>query len=105
MQTTSRRRLDTALIAGGSLVIGAVALVGAVVGDTERVERLWTSAELADDGSAQITEVIDYNFGALSEKHGIFRDVPDLSPEAADHRRLARRPRRHPGDARGNRGP
>ena len=69
-------------MAGGSLVVGAVALVGAVAGDTERVERLWTSAELADDGSAQITEVIDYDFGALSEKHGIFRDVPDLSPQA-----------------------
>jgi hypothetical protein len=82
MRTSSRRRLDLALIAGGSLVVGAVALVGAVAGDTERVERLWTSAELADDGSAQITEVIDYDFGALSEKHGIFRDVPDLSPEA-----------------------
>ncbi len=82
MRTTSRRRLDTALIAGGSLVIGAVALVGAVVGDIERVERLWTSADLADDGSAQITEVIDYDFGSISEKHGIFRTVPDLSPEA-----------------------
>ena len=82
MQTSSRRRLDSALIAGGSLAIGAVALVGAVVGDSERVERLWTSAELADDGSAQVSEVIDYDFGALSEKHGIFRIVPDLSPEA-----------------------
>jgi Predicted membrane protein (DUF2207) len=69
-------------MAGGSLAIGAVSLVGAVAGDTERVERLWTSAELADDGSAQVTEVIDYDFGALSEKHGIFRYVWDLSPEA-----------------------
>ena len=53
---------------GGSLAIGAVALVG-VLGDTERVERLWTSAELADDGSAQITEVIDYDFGSLEARH------------------------------------
>jgi hypothetical protein len=70
-------------MAGGSLVIGAVALVGAVAGDTERVERLWTSAELADDGSAQITELIDYNFGSATDQHGIFRYVWDLSPEAS----------------------
>jgi Predicted membrane protein (DUF2207) len=82
MRTTSRRRLDTALMAGGSLVIGAVALVGAVAGDTERVERLWTSAELAGGGSAQITEVIDYDFGSINERHGIFRYVWDLSPQA-----------------------
>lgn len=69
-------------MAGGSLVVGAVALVGAFAGDTERVERLWTSADLADDGSAQITEVIDYDFGSATDKHGIFRYVWDLSPEA-----------------------
>jgi hypothetical protein len=82
MRTTNRRRLDAALVVGGSVAIGAVALVGAVVGDTERVERLWTSAELDDDGSAQVTEVIDYDFGAVNERHGIFRYVWDLSPEA-----------------------
>jgi hypothetical protein len=71
-----------AIMAGGSLVVGAVALVGAFAGDTERVERLWTSADLADDGSAQITEVIDYDFGSATDKHGIFRYVWDLSPEA-----------------------
>jgi Predicted membrane protein (DUF2207) len=69
-------------MAAGGLALGAVSLVGAVAGDTERVERLWTSAELANDGSAQVTEVIDYDFGALSEKHGIFRYVWDLSPAA-----------------------
>jgi hypothetical protein len=40
-------------------------------------------AELADDGSAQVSEVIDYDFGAVAtDKHGIFRVVPGLSPEA-----------------------
>jgi hypothetical protein len=82
MRTTSRRRLDTAVVAGGSLAIGAVALVGAVVGDTERVERLWTSAALTGDGSAHVTEVIDYDFGSLNDKQGIFRVVPDVSPDA-----------------------
>jgi hypothetical protein len=82
MRTNSRRRLDTALVAGGSLAIGAVALVGAVVGDTESVERLWATAEVSDNGSAQVTEVIDYNFGSFNNKHGIFRVVPDVSPDA-----------------------
>ncbi len=82
MRTTSRRRLDTALVAGGSLAIGAVALVGGVVGDTESVERLWATAEVSDNGSAQVTEVIDYNFGSFNNKHGIFRVVPDVSPDA-----------------------
>jgi Predicted membrane protein (DUF2207) C-terminal domain/Predicted membrane protein (DUF2207) N-terminal domain len=82
MRTTSRRRLDTALVAGGSLAIGAVALVGGVVGDTERVERLWATAEVSDDGAAHVTEVIDYDFGALSDSQGIFRVVPDVSPDA-----------------------
>jgi hypothetical protein len=82
MRTTSRRRLDTALVAGGSLAIGAVALVGGVVGDTERIERLWTTADVSDNGSAHVTEVIDYNFGSLNDKHGIFRVVPDVRPDA-----------------------
>ena len=99
MRTTSRRRLDAALVVGGSLAIGAVALVGAVAGDTERVERLWTSAELADDGSAQITEVIDYDFG--SSARSTASSASSLtSRRRTDHRRFARRTRRHPGDAR-----
>jgi hypothetical protein len=82
MRTSSRRRLDIALMAAGSLVVGAVSLIGARAGDRERVERLWTSADLAAEGSAQVTEVIDYNFGSATGKHGIFRYVWDLSPEA-----------------------
>ena len=82
MRTSRRRRLDTALMAGGSLTVGAVSLVGAVAGDSERVERLWTTAALGDDGSAQVTEMIDYDFGSATGKHGIFRYVWDLSPEA-----------------------
>ncbi|HKX72310.1 MAG TPA: DUF2207 domain-containing protein, partial [Acidimicrobiales bacterium] len=83
MRTSARRRLDRALMAGGSLAVGATALVGGLFGDTERIERLWTVAELADDGSAQVSEVIDYDFGAVAtDKHGIFRFVPGLSPEA-----------------------
>ena len=72
MRTSSRRKLDIGLIAGGSVVVGVAALIGGCASETERIERYWTSAELAGDGSAEITEVIDYNFGALAQdRHGI----------------------------------
>jgi predicted membrane protein DUF2207 len=79
MRTQSRRRLDKVLIAGGALVVGAVALIGAVIGDTERIREMWVSAQVNPDGSAQVVEVIDYDFGYATDKHGIFREVPGLS--------------------------
>ncbi len=36
---------------------------------------------VGEDGSARIVEVIDYDFGSQA-RHGIFRDVPGLSPDA-----------------------
>jgi hypothetical protein len=80
VRTSSRRKLDIGIMAGGSLVVGVAALVGGVVGNTERVSRYWTAAEVSDDGSAQVTEVIDYNFGVSTDKHGIFRVIPGLDP-------------------------
>lgn len=65
-------------MAGGSLLVGGAALAGALISDTERVTRYWTAAEVADDGSAQVTEVIDYSFGRSTNKHGIFRVIPGL---------------------------
>jgi hypothetical protein len=85
MRTSSRRKLDGALLVGGGLVVGVVALFGAAVGDDERITDMWVSAQLAPDGSAQISEAIDYNFGTVSsagEKHGIERIVPGLDPSA-----------------------
>src|SRR5512145_2479935 len=71
-------------MAGGSLAVGVVALIGGVAGNTERVTRYWTAAELNADGSARVTEVIDYEFGAVAQdRHGIFRWVPGLDPAAA----------------------
>jgi hypothetical protein len=62
-------------------VVGGAAAIGAAVGDSERISGLWAGAVVASDGSARITEVIDYDFGIL-QRHGIYRDVPGLSPEA-----------------------
>ena len=82
MDTRSRRRVDIALLTGGAAVAGVVALGAAFVGGKqEEVGRYWTVAAVGDDGSAQITEVIDYDFG-LNQKRGIFRWVPGLDPAA-----------------------
>jgi Predicted membrane protein (DUF2207) len=79
VRTTSRRRVDAALLAGGSVVVGAAALVGGVVGDTERIAGYWAVAEVGDDGAAQVTEVIDYDFGGVAvDRHGIERRIPGL---------------------------
>jgi hypothetical protein len=80
VRTKQRRRTNIALLAGGSLVAGAAALGGSLVGDPERVTGYWTSAVVGDDGSAEVTEVIDYSFGTLAtDRHGIFRVVPGLT--------------------------
>ena len=80
MRTRSRRRLDTGLLTGGGLLVGGVAAAGAFFGNTEHIASMWVGAELSRDGSAAIREVIDYDFGASFEKHGILRDVPGLDP-------------------------
>ena len=72
-----RRRLDVVLLAVAALLVGGVAMLGAAIGDEERISGLWAGAEVAGDGSARITEVIDYDFGA-QRRHGIFRDIPGL---------------------------
>ncbi|HKY64877.1 MAG TPA: DUF2207 domain-containing protein, partial [Acidimicrobiales bacterium] len=100
MRTSSRRKLDVALVAAGIVVVGGVTLgAAALAGRTEEIDRYWTSAEVADDGSARVTEVIDYDFG-LNSKHGIIRWVPGLgldagivveSPDAPDETQVTSR--------------
>jgi hypothetical protein len=82
VQTSRRRKVDIGILTGGTLAVGAVAFGAAfVAGKQEEVTRYWTSAVVADDGSAEVTEVIDYDFG-LNQKHGIFRWVPGLDSAA-----------------------
>jgi hypothetical protein len=69
------------LLGAGALTVGAAAAVGAAVGDTERVASYWAAAEVAADGRAQVTEVIDYDFGP-EQRRGIRLDVFDLDPDA-----------------------
>lgn len=77
-----RRRIDAWLIVATAVVVALVALVVAAASGGERVARLWVSATIADDGSARVVEVIDYDFG-IDEKHGIYRDVPGLRTDEA----------------------
>ncbi|MEH1126743.1 DUF2207 domain-containing protein [Micromonospora sp. CPCC 206061] len=85
MPARRRRRINTIWLVVAALLVGLAATVGALGGSTERVTRMWVGARIADDGSARITEVIDYDFGVgFEDRHGIYRDVPGLSPDGAD---------------------
>ncbi len=77
-----QRRLANRFFLGvGGLALGGIAALAAAIGDSERIEGYWTSAVVDETGQAQVTEVIDYEFGSTS-RHGIFRDVPLLDPTA-----------------------
>ncbi len=77
----SRRRLGQIAVAIVLCVIlGVAAGMAAIVVDQERIAENWVGVTVSGD-SAQIHEVIDYDFGSPS-KHGIFRDVPGLDPSA-----------------------
>lgn len=81
MRTTRRRRFDAVVLGVGALAAGAVAAIGGVAGDTERVSGMWVGTALDDAGSARVLEVIDYDFGLAQGKHGIFRTIPGLSTD------------------------
>ncbi len=81
MRHQSRRKWDVFWLGVVSVVLGAGATVAAMAGDTERISSYWTSAVIGPDDTADIVEVIDYDFGPR-QRRGIFRDVPGL-PETA----------------------
>ncbi|MCP3936201.1 MAG: DUF2207 domain-containing protein [Actinomycetia bacterium] len=81
MAYRSRRKLDAILLVLSAVLVGIISLIGAAVGDGERIVGYWAMA-MVEPGGGQITEVIDYDFGP-SSRHGIFRDVPGLAPTAA----------------------
>jgi hypothetical protein len=81
MQPRGRRRLDAVLLGAGALAAGGVTAIGGIAGDAERVTGMWVGAALSPDGTATVTEVIDYDFGLAAEKHGIFRTIPGLGLE------------------------
>ena len=82
MRPARRRRLDTVLLGVGAAATGVVTAIGGVAGDAERVTRLWVGASLQANGPAAVTEVIDYDFGNATNRHGIFRTIPGLGTDA-----------------------
>lgn len=78
--TIRRRRRATILIAGLSLLIGAIVAGASAAGDTERITGYRIAAVLTDDGLL-VTEVIDYDFGS-SARRGIYRRIPDALPDS-----------------------
>ena len=75
-----RRRSLLAIVFLTAVVFGATVLAGFLV-RPEHVVRLTAQAAVAVNGSAQVTETIDYRFSGFS-KHGIYRDVPGLPADA-----------------------
>jgi predicted membrane protein DUF2207 len=84
MERRTRRLLNAALVVVGAGVVAGAAVVGTVVGHPEQIDSYWLQAEVAADGSAQVREVIDYDFGNKTGKHGVFRDVPGLVPGSVE---------------------
>ena len=82
MRPTLRRRLDPFLLAIGAVAVGAGAVIAAFAGDTERIGAYWTHAHIDVVGTAQVTEVIDYDFGS-NRKRGLLRQIPDVTPDTA----------------------
>jgi hypothetical protein len=77
MAARRRRRIDAWVVVLAAVVVALVAFAVAALSGGERIARLWVSATVAEDGSARIVEVIDYDFG-VEERRGIFREVPGL---------------------------
>jgi hypothetical protein len=83
MSRAKRRKVDETLLGAAAFVVGLGVLAGAYFGRPEQMTSMWALAEVGDGGSARVTEVIDYDFGPDSPKHGIYRIVPGLSTDSA----------------------
>ncbi|MEV7974567.1 DUF2207 domain-containing protein [Streptomyces sp. NPDC086519] len=74
----SRRRVwALGVVVGVLVVLGGIAAGTQALANKERVTSMWVGAVIRADGSARITEVVDYDFGHSGDTHGIYRDVPD----------------------------
>ena len=83
MRGFDRRKRDAAALVAGAVVVGLAAGLGGFFGRSQQVLSTWALAEVHDDGSAQVTEVVDYDFARAGGRHGIFRIVPGLAEGAA----------------------
>ncbi len=80
MKPGARRRRSLLAIVFLTVFVFVGTLVLAFLARPEHVVRMTAQAEVAENGSAKITETIDYRFAGF-QKHGIYRDVPGLSAD------------------------
>jgi hypothetical protein len=76
-----RRAVGVVAVVLAAVVVAVATTTAALLGTGKRVDRFWVGATVAADGSAQVVEVIDYDFGSARE-HGLYRDVPGLRTSA-----------------------
>lgn len=77
MTVRRKRWISRLVVLLGVAAVGGVVAIGAVAAHDEHVALTQVHVAVRPDGTAQVTEVIDYDF-ANESRHGIFRDVPDL---------------------------
>lgn len=77
-----RRRISAVLAVVLALVPAVVLVIGLLVGDRERIEQYVEVATIRG-GTARVEEVIDYDFGAAADRHGIYRILPDLTDQSS----------------------
>lgn len=102
MSSVSKRRQKANRFCFLAACLAGLVVAAAIYFSPEKIDSFWATAELDDDGNARITELIDYDFVYKPDKHGIYRDIPDLvessiievsSPSAPDQYELRGRER------------
>ena len=78
--TEKRRKSSWYPILGFAIFAGLGAGLITFAKPVEKIDNYWTVAEISNDESTIIREVIDYDFGNESRR-GIYRDVPGLLEE------------------------
>ena len=78
--TEKRRKNSWYPILGFAIFAGLFAGFIAFDKPIEKIDNYWTVAEISNEESTIVREVIDYDFGNESRR-GIYRDVPGLSEE------------------------
>ncbi len=80
MKPGARRARSLAVVVVLAVAVFAGTWAVAFLARPEHVVRLTAQAAVAANGSAQVSETIDYRFSGI-DHHGIYRDVPGLAAD------------------------
>ena len=78
--TEKRRKNSWYPILGFAIFAGLSAGLIVFAKPIEKIDNYWTVAEISNEESTVVREVIDYDFGNESRR-GIYRDIPGLLEE------------------------